>query len=123
MVHVEKCRKHTSAANDMLLSFLALAFSSTSGWNESRYRSVYLLVILEYGSSLPEILPFTTEFSFLEDAKDVRDIIGVTGSTFRTGACLLPAGAPKRRVISGELYMPKTSANASFVARVTVGSA
>ena len=39
-----------------------------------------------------------------------------------TGACLLPAMAPQRMVFSGELYIPNTSANASFVANVTVGS-
>lgn len=52
----------------------------------------------------------------------VSDPIGVMGSSFRTGAYLLPAGAPNRKVFSGELYMPKTSARASFVANVTVGS-
>ena len=35
---------------------------------------------------------------------------------------MLPATAPKRTERSGELYIPNTSASASFVARVTVGS-
>ena len=48
--------------------------------------------------------------------------IGVIGSIFLTGACLLPATGPNRWDLSGELYIPNTSARASFVARVTVGS-
>ena len=52
-----------------------------------------------------------------------RDPIGVMGLISRTGACLLPAAGPNRIDFSGELYIPKTSANASFVASVTVGSA
>lgn len=45
--------------------------------------------------------------------------IGVTGSIFFTGACLLPG---KTLVLSGELYIPNTSASASLVLIVTVGS-
>jgi len=47
---------------------------------------------------------------------------GVLGSTLFKGACLLP-GTPISRVFSGELYIPKTSARASLVLIVTVGSA
>ena len=48
---------------------------------------------------------------------------GVLGSTFLRGACLLP-GTPSSLVpLSGELYIPKTSARASLVLIVTVGSA
>ena len=46
---------------------------------------------------------------------------GVAGSTFLTGACLLP-GLSILIVLSGELYIPNTSASASFVLIVTVGS-
>ena len=42
------------------------------------------------------------------------------GSIFLTGACLLPGSI---LVLSGELYIPNTSARASFVFIVTVGSA
>ena len=41
--------------------------------------------------------------------------------TVCTGACLLPR-VPNFEVLSGELYIPNTSAKASFVANVTVGS-
>ena len=44
------------------------------------------------------------------------------GSIFFSGACLLP-GSPIDLVLSGELYIPKTSARASLVLIVTVGSA
>jgi hypothetical protein len=49
---------------------------------------------------------------------------GVDGSIFFTGACLLPgaAAAPNFIDFSGELYIPNTSASASFVLIVTVGS-
>jgi hypothetical protein len=47
---------------------------------------------------------------------------GVTGSIFFNGACLLP-GTMSFVVLSGELYIPNTSANASLVLMVTVGSA
>lgn len=48
--------------------------------------------------------------------------MGVMGSIFLSGACLLP-GSPINLVLSGELYIPKTSARASLVLIVTVGSA
>lgn len=46
--------------------------------------------------------------------------MGVIASIFFSGACLLPGPFT---VLSGELYIPKTSARASFVLIVTVGSA
>lgn len=62
-------------------------------------------------------------FSLLrDDLNEGTSDMGVMGSTFLTGACLLPATGPYRCDLSGELYIPNTSAKASFVARVTVGS-
>ena len=47
---------------------------------------------------------------------------GSTGPIFRTGACLLPC-IVRFTVLSGELYIPNTSASAgSFVLMVIVGS-
>lgn len=48
-------------------------------------------------------------------------VAGVMGSILFTGACLLP-GIIRFTVLSGELYIPNTSASASFVLIVTVGS-
>ena len=70
---------------------------------------------------LPGVLD-ASAFSLLSD-RSSRGCIGVTGSIFRIGACLLPGTGPNRIDFSGELNIPNTSANASFVARVTVGSA
>jgi hypothetical protein len=47
---------------------------------------------------------------------------GRNGFHFFKGACLLP-GTASFNVLSGELYIPNTSASASFVLMVTVGSA
>jgi hypothetical protein len=57
-------------------------------------------------------------FSF--SSANVRRGSMAGGSTFFTGAFLLPG---KILVLSGELYMPNTSARASLVLIVTVGSA
>ena len=61
------------------------------------------------------------EFSFSFENVALGGTTGVTGSTFFNGACLLP-GAANDTVLSGELYIPNTSAKASFVLIVTVGS-
>ena len=50
-----------------------------------------------------------------------RPTVRGTILTVCTGACLLPT-VSSLEVLSGELYIPKTSARASFVANVTVGS-
>jgi len=72
------------------------------------------------GVPLPGVFP--TAFSSFSFENATRGgTIGVTGSTFFNGACLLP-GAANFVVLSGELYIPKTSASASFVLIVTVGS-
>ena len=52
---------------------------------------------------------------------DLWERTGVIGSIFLRGAYLLPATASFEG-FSGELYMPNTSASASFVLMVTVGS-
>ncbi len=71
--------------------------------------------------NVPGVFVDASAFSLLNERS--RGAMGVTGSIFRTGACLLPAAGPKRIDFSGELYIPNTSASASFVAIVTVGSA
>lgn len=70
-------------------------------------------------NALPGVFP--TSFSF-ENAGCLIGTNGVTGSIFFKGACLLP-GTSSLDVLSGLLYIPNTSANASFVLIVTVGSA
>ncbi len=62
-------------------------------------------------------------FSLLTDRSRGCIDSGVTGSIFLTGACLLPGTGPKRIDFSGELNIPNTTASASLVASVTVGSA
>ena len=59
--------------------------------------------------------------SFSPENVTLGGTTGVTGSIFFRGAYLLP-GTASFVVFSGELYIPNTSANASFVLIVTVGS-
>lgn len=80
-------------------------------YNESQRQGEFL--------HLPGVLAFSL-FSTCTTG-DACLVAGVMSSILFTGACLLP-GIIRFTVLSGELYIPNTSASASFVLIVTVGS-
>lgn len=72
----------------------------------------------EVNFCLPGVLAFSSS-TWTTDGGCL--VAAVMGSILFTGACLLP-GIIRFTVLSGELYIPNTSASASFVLIVTVGS-
>jgi hypothetical protein len=99
-----------------------MAFSSTKGL-KATYAKLHKYILdntpLNNSPGVFKVGAFSSPTDSFDGS--LRIGAGVAGSNFLTGACLLP-GRSIFRVLSGELYIPKTSASASFVLIVTVGS-